>query len=181
MRCQTPDLPPAPGQTQTAAPASRPSFALPAENYDRPSGAPPDPKKGWICDEPPTGVFLSASTGQDDIKGELRNYERLIQSQLYSDWVNHLRHDANLNAWSKGRIVKVRFVIMKDGTYTRPEITLTSGKSVYDNAAADTIRGRDLFPPPPAGLRKPLAVCMTFTTNTGLPPTPEGWYKSANP
>jgi TonB family protein len=166
--------------TPQSAPATKPSFALPPVSYDRPTGPAPDPKKDWVCDAPPDGVFQQTVDNHDNLKGEARNYVDLIQSQLYRVWLSNLPSDAR-NAWARGRLVKVRFVVMRDGTFSPPEVTVPSGRNDYDAAAVRAIRDRGVLPPLPEGIKAPQAICLTFRFNMGLPDTPAGWYKSANP
>ena len=163
-----------------AATSGKPLFAVPPPTYTRPVGPAPDPKKGWVCDAPPEGVFLQGDAVPEELKGEVRNYVQLVYSQLYQTWVSHLPRGAH-NAWAAGRVVKVRFAIMADGTFSNPEVTVSSGAANYDSAASDAVRLRGAFPPLPTGYKGPLAMCMTFKTNTGLPDTPQGWYKEAKP
>jgi TonB family protein len=186
-RCQSTDLPaaqsaPVPNAPAPNAPASagKSLFDMPAPNFDRPTGAALNPKKGWFCDAPPGGIFAEKSGHVTEaMKGQVRNYEVLVHAQVREIWINSLPRDATKNAWAKGRVAKVRYVIRNDGSHSSPEVTLSSGRSDYDAAALDAIRNRDVFPPMPEGYSGPLRICMTFTTNEDMPDHSQDWIKKA--
>jgi hypothetical protein len=175
---QATNVPDAPASLPNAQ-AAKPSFSLPPANYDRPTGPAPDPKAEWICDAPREGIFVDATADDEKtMKGELRSYMQLVHAELFHEWISRLPSDAR-NSWARGRTVKVRFVILQDGSISLPEVTVSSGRSDYDMAAKASIRDHGVFEPLPGDVKK-VGVCLKFTTNTGLPPTPEGWYKSAH-
>jgi TonB family protein len=175
VRCQLPNLP---SPMQTAPAAAKPSLALPPASYDRPTGPVPDPKKGWVCDAPPTAVFMDALDTHPEKKGEVMSYMRLVHTQLYDTWISSLPRSAN-NSWAKGRLVKVRFAIMPDGSFSPPEVTVSSGQSDYDRAAVNAILLRGMFTPPPRGPWKSLAICMTFASHIDPPDDSQDWMKNA--
>jgi TonB family protein len=174
--CQVPDLPQAPAQTAPAA--AKPAFALPPSSYNRPTGPVPDPKKGWVCDAPPTGVFMDAYDTHPEKKGEVLGYVQFIHTRIFETWRSRLPPSAG-NSWAKGRLVKVRFAIMPDGSFSPPEVTVSSGKSDYDRAAIDAIRLQVAFPPPPPGPWKSLAICTAFGSHLEAPDTSQDWIKDA--
>jgi TonB family protein len=172
--------PSAPSAPQPSASSAKPSFTLPPVGYSPPDAAAPDDKKKLLCDAPREGVFAQATVSEAEAKtGETRSYVQLLMSQISRTWESHLPREAR-DAWAKGRIVRLRFLVMPDGSYSSPEVTVSSGKSSYDYAAIDAVRSRDTFPPLPEGITKPLPVCMTFKSNVGLPDTPQGWYGPAS-
>jgi TonB family protein len=172
--CQLPDLPPAPAQTAPAA--AKPLFALPSPSYNRPTSPAPAPKKGWVCDAPPTAVFMDAFDTHPEKKGEVVSYVHMVSTQIFGAWASHLPPSAR-NAWAKGRLVKVRFAIMTDGSFSPPELTVSSGKSDYDRAAIEAVRQHGAFTPPPPGPWKSLAICMVFGFNMEQPEDSQSWMK----
>jgi len=174
--CQLPDLPPAPAQTAPAA--AKPAFALPSPSYDRPTGPVPDPKKDWFCDAPPTTVFTDVTKAHPEKEGAVESYGNLITAKLYDTWIRSLPRSA-MNSWASGRLVKVRFAIMPDGSFSSPEVTVSSGKSDYDRAAINAILLRGIFPPPPQGPWKSLPVCIRFFSHIHPPDTSQDWIKDA--
>jgi TonB family protein len=184
-RCQSSDLPSAPNAPLPSAPApststsaTKTTFELPSATYDIPTGKAPDPKKGWFCDAPPDGIFAEKSGHvSDEMKGEVRSYLDRMHTELQQTWVEHMSRSAKLSAWPKGRVAKLRFVIQEDGSHSGPELTVSSESPVFDNAALDAVRMRDMFPPLPNGYSGPIRVCRTFTANGEAPDHSQDWMK----
>ena len=172
---QTGQVPPTPVPSAPlpSATSLKPSLTLPPQTYTPPDKSAPEDKTKLLCDAPQEGVF--AQPAADAKSGQALSYSQLLMSQIYTTWQNHLPREAH-DAWAKGRIVRLRFMVMPNGSYSSPEVTISSGRSSYDYAAMEAVRSHDAFPPLPAGITRPLAFCMTFKTNTGLPDTPQGWY-----
>jgi TonB family protein len=145
----------------------------------RPATGPvPDPKKDWFCDAPPTTVFTDVTKAHPEKDGAVESYGNLITAKLYDTWIRSLPRSA-MNSWASGRLVKVRFAIMPDGSFSSPEVTVSSGKSDYDRAAINAILLRGTFPPPPQGPWKSLPMCIRFFSHIHPPDTSQDWIKGA--
>jgi len=162
---QTPQSAP-PDAPAPTAPASKPSFTLPSATYEVPKGpAPARPKDDSFCFAPPEGVYSKQS--QDiptEFQGPIRNYLRLLYSQVFNEWNHHLSV-AERNAWGKKTQLAMRVAIRPDGSYDTPQITLSSGRDRYDAHAIEAVNAFSAFPELPKGFNRPLPVCFRIGYN----------------
>jgi len=178
-RAQTP----APDAPLPSAPAAKPSFVLPPATYEVPKGPTPGAKKDLICYAPPEGLFTRENQGIPvELRGQMHSYSELLASQIFHEWESHLTVGEK-NAWKNGKKVAARFAIMPDGSYTKPEITVSSGKEKDDVHALDAIYAHASFPPPPGDLKKPMPFCMVFgynlTRTEMVPDWDDSWQQPA--
>ena len=110
-----------------------------------------------VCDGPATGIYAPGRNGVPAGQvGPANAYMKNAFALVWKEWSKSPKPAGAEPA----RVVRLRFVIYPDGTYSKPEVTDRSSDAGDDERALAAVKSVGSFAPLPEGFWKPVVACM---------------------